>query len=268
MEQPKILRPIIKCHGGKRYLAKWLISHFPKDFEEIDYCEVFGGGGSVLLNKLKSKYETLNDIDSNLTAIWHCVKHDHERFIESLREWSYTEESFNKAKDMVPGSCFDKAIKEYVLRRMSRGGMKKSFAWSKRLRNGKPGDVNAWETMLDHIPDIHQRIKEVTILPYSFEEILNNLNNANTFFYLDPPYMKSTRTSTNIYDHEMTDKQHEILLDLCLESKAKIMISGYQCPLYNKKLRDWNFHYRAIANHSSQASRKTVKLECLWHNYS
>ncbi len=267
IQNSKTLRPIIKCHGGKRYLSKWLIEAFPEEFQEMDYYELFGGGGSVLLNKPKSRSETLNDLDTDLIAIWEVVKYMPESFVSTLNDWSYTQESFQKALDMHPESDFERAIKEYVLRRMSRGGLKKSFAWSKRLRNGKPGDVNAWETMLVHLQEIHERISKVTIISHSFEEVFEKFDGPESFFYLDPPYVKSTRTSINVYDHEMTDKQHELLLDLCNKAKGYVLLSGYQCPLYSRRLKNWNFHYRAIVNHSSQSSRKPVKLEGLWSNY-
>jgi site-specific DNA-adenine methylase len=36
----------LKWHGGKSYLAPWIISHFPKNYTH--YNEVFGGGLSIL----------------------------------------------------------------------------------------------------------------------------------------------------------------------------------------------------------------------------
>jgi DNA adenine methylase len=271
-------RPPIKTHGGKYYLSPWLIDLFPSGFEDMTYIEAFAGGASLLLNKPRSKYELMNDLDSDLITLWTVLQCRHEEFISIISDWSYTEESFGKALGMVvprvfttdPQEQMNKAVKEYVLRRMSRGGMKKSFAWSKRLRGGKPGDVNAWETMLAQLPRIHDRIKDVEIWNGNAVDIIPGPSTAmNAFVYLDPPYVKGTRYkgAIHVYDHEMSDKDHEKLLERCLESGAKIMISGYQCPLYTSKLKGWKFKFRTIANHSSQSDRKSVKLECVWMNY-
>jgi DNA adenine methylase len=221
------------------------------------------------LSKQPSRQEIINDIDLDLISVWHAIKDMPDDFIKTLNKWTYSEESFIRAKEIQPSDLIERAVKEYVLRRMSRGGMKKAFAWSKRLRGGKPGDVNAWETMLKVLPQIHDRINKVTILNHSWEVPLSLYYQPSDFLYLDPPYVKGTRSkgATHVYEHEMNDKDHEKLLDSCLLSDAKIMISGYQCPLYTSRLKRWNFHYKPIANHSSQSDRKAIKLECIWTNY-
>jgi DNA adenine methylase len=263
-------RPPLKTHGGKYYLSTWLIDNFPKGVEGMTYIEPFVGGASLLLNKPISVHEQANDLDLGLSCFWRTLQNNPDKFIEEVSSWSYSKESFQKAIEMKPELEFDRAVKEYVLRRMSRGGMKKAFAWSERLRGGKPGDQNAWDTMILQLPTIHERIKKVEF--FNTDALIfipGAITAMNAFVYLDPPYVKGTRHkgSVNVYDHEMTDKQHEKLLDTCLTSGAKIMISGYQCPLYTSKLKNWKFKFKPIANHSSQSERKGVKLECLWCNY-
>lgn len=271
------LRPCVKTHGGKWYNRQWLLDHLPAGFEDMGYIEAFAGGASLLLNKPKSKSELLNDLDTDLISIWSVIKHRCQEFIDVLETKTYTEETFFEAQETIvcdqlssdPQEEMDKAVKEYVLRRMSRGGMKKAFAWSKRLRGGKPGDVNAWETMLGMLPAIHRRLQGVEIRNGNAVDLIPGPGISNLCIYLDPPYMKSTRSkgAINIYDHEMSDKEHEAMLAKCLASGAKIMISGYQSTLYSNRLKDWNFKYKPVANHSSQSDRKSIKLECIWMNY-
>ena len=46
-----IKRPILRYHGGKWMLSKWIISNLPSHKQ---YIEPYGGGGSVLIRKKQS----------------------------------------------------------------------------------------------------------------------------------------------------------------------------------------------------------------------
>src|SRR3954464_1692460 len=69
-DRPMTLRPPVKWHGGKRYLAKTIIKHFP---EHRVYLEPFGGGAAVLLNKPPARVETYNDLDGRLSRLFRVL---------------------------------------------------------------------------------------------------------------------------------------------------------------------------------------------------
>ena len=52
--------------GGKQALFKTIIKRFPSDYRRRSYVEVFGGGGTMLLNKDRSVKEIFNDANGNL----------------------------------------------------------------------------------------------------------------------------------------------------------------------------------------------------------
>ena len=54
---------------------------------------------------------------------------------------------------------------------------------------------------------------------------------------------------------------HEELLDALLDHKGPVLISGYDCPLYQDRLRGWR--REEAVSYSQAASRKT---EVLWLN--
>lgn len=258
------LRPVFKCHGGKRYLSEWLISLFPKNYQNMTYVEPFLGAGSVLLNKDLSSREIINDLDPNVIAIFRELQEKPAQFIKKISKIPYTEETFEQAKQ---GKFTDPAITEYILRRMSRGGIKNDFAWSERLRGGKPGDVNAWETMSKQLPIIANRIQQVVIMQGNAIEIIKQLSSKNTFLYLDPPYLPETRSAKQIYDFEMTKKDHMELSKVLIKFKGFWMLSGYESELYNSLFKKFTCHKKNIVNHSSQTKNKQIKTECVWINY-
>jgi site-specific DNA-adenine methylase len=79
--------------------------------------------------------------------------------------------------------------------------------------------------------------------------------------YLDPPYPLSTRQERFYYDFEMTDEDHTSLLALLHGFKCRVLISGVQCPLYDKALASWR-----RVSYRTRWHTKTV-TESLWCNF-
>ena len=62
--------------------------------------------------------------------------------------------------------------------------------------------------------------------------------------------------------NEMTDSDHEELLKMLLQSKAKIMLSGYESDMYNDYLAGWG-----KKQFSSYAEHGKPRTETVWINY-
>lgn len=268
----KKLRPPVKTHGGKFYLCGWVVENFPENYKELTYCEPMCAGASVFLNKDRSGEEVINDIDSGLVSVYKALRDEPQEFIDRLKKLKYTEKTFKAAQTRSESpfdDYMDHATNEYMLRRMSRGGMKKAFAWSDRLRGGKPGDVNAWETMLEELPHIAERVKGTIVLNTTVFDVFKVWDEEDTLMYLDPPYLHETRTdgAENVYKHEMTVEDHIALLHLAKTARSKVIISGYSSPLYNRTLKGWRIKKKSVANHSGQAKTKERRIEVLWMNY-
>ena len=81
--------------------------------------------------------------------------------------------------------------------------------------------------------------------------------------YCDPPYPMSVRRSQErMYEHEMGDLDHAILLDTIHNLPCMVMISGYRCPLYDRALAEWrSIDYTAPTRGGRPAT------ETLWMNF-
>ena len=60
----------------------------------------------------------------------------------------------------------------------------------------------------------------------------------------------------------MTDEDHEELLDALLEHQGSVLLSGYDSPLYNDRLKGW---HREEAVSYTQTVKK--RIEVLWMNF-
>lgn len=266
------MRPPVKTHGGKFYLSNWIIENFPPDYEKLTYVEPMCAGASVFLNKLPATQEVINDLDKGLISVFKSLRDEPKEFIDRIKRIKYTERAFKMAQNRAKegfDDYLDHGVNEYMIRRMSRGGMKKAFAWSERIRGGKPGDVNAWETMIEELPLIAERIKNAVILNKSMFDITRVFDEEDTLWYLDPPYLPNTRTdgATQVYEHEMTVEDHIAMLNFAKNSRGKVLISGYSSPLYNRTLKGWKVKKKNVANNSGQGKTKERRVEVLWTNY-
>jgi len=62
--------------------------------------------------------------------------------------------------------------------------------------------------------------------------------------------------------HEMSDEEHEELLETLLNHPGKVLLSGYDSDLYNNMLCGWN---KVQKNTRAEGGRK--RTEILWMNY-
>ena len=74
--EQKPTRPILRYHGGKWMLARWIASHFP---EHRTYTEVYGGAASVLLQKPRTYAEIYNDLDGEVCGLFRVLRDPSKR---------------------------------------------------------------------------------------------------------------------------------------------------------------------------------------------
>ena len=262
------LRPPIKRHGGKAYLARLIVPLMP---EHSAYCEPFLGGGSVLLNKPKAGREIAGDLDADLVNLWQHLECVFFRTI--VRTTPYREDIFEIAKRSldIPGDePQNRAINYIVRNRFSRGGLGKTFACSDRLRGGKPGDENAWDTIRAELPAIAERVRSVEFHCRPAMELIEQVwCDPKALIYADPPYLHETRTATKAYgEFEMSPDEHRVMLNKLSICDCAFLLSGYRSPMYDAVAagNQWHRIDFDMPNHSGQGKTKQRRTECVWSN--
>jgi DNA adenine methylase len=260
---PKI-RPAVKYHGGKFYLCNWIVSHFPS---HATYVEPFGGAASVLLNKKAASVEVYNDLEPSIANLMRVMRDQPSQFQERLKDVAYSKEVYFAARSEQDAIGLDWAVNTLIVKRMSRGGLGGTFCWSNRIYHGLPGEVFHWENLKKYFPLISARLEGVHIHNEDAIAVMQRYDSENTVHYLDPPYLKETRSFKNAYKYEMTYKDHERLAWYLKDMKGKVLLSGYPSPLYQKLYEGWTCEIRRIPNQASQLKKKDIKTECLWMNF-
>ena len=106
-----------------------------------------------------------------------------------------------------------------------------------------------------------ERLKGVQIENLPALEVLKRYDTPDVFVYADPPYLHGTRKNY-LYKHEMSDRDHEELLDALTSHPGQVMISGYDNELYNRYLKGW----RKVQK-NTLAENGLKRTETLWMNY-
>jgi DNA adenine methylase len=220
-----------------------------------------------LLNKQRASLEVAGDLNQPLIEFYTCLRDQTQELLTRLEAVPYTQESFEWACEASSApDPIDRATRFLVRNRFSRGGLSKSFAWSNRKRGGKPGDVNAWETIQQELPTDAARLQGVELRTADALELIEEFDRPDTLFYCDPPYVSATRVSKGAYACEMTDQAHVKLLDALANVRGMVVLSGYSCPLYEHALQAWEPIAFSMPNHSGQTRVKSRRIETVWLN--
>lgn len=121
-----------------------------------------------------------------------------------------------------------------------------------------------WKKRIANIDFMQCIVNTPTTQGDELTRIKQLLQSSDTLLYLDPPYLLSSRASgKSYYRHELTDKQHEQLLNWCNRQNCLIAISHYPCELYDKLLTGpkWRKTTYQVKTH------KEVVTEALYMNY-
>lgn len=272
MSHRKLLKTPLKIHGGKSYLADWIIQHFPPRDTWHLYREPFFGGGSVLLRlDPEGLSEAVNDLDKGLTDFWDVLAQTPDRMLRELWATPLSDHVWDAAEAQLAHSDRVRRATAFFIRaRQSRQGLRKDFATpTRRLRRGMNENVSAWLSAVEGLPDIHERLKRVEIRNLDAVAFIQRYDDPEALFYCDPPYLHSTRTVPNAYAYEMTEAQHNILLACLSEIKGRFVLSGYPSELYEgwAKLHNYRCIEKQIDNKAGSGDTKRQMTECLWVNY-
>lgn len=264
----------IKWFGGKYYMANDIIKLFPK---HKVYVEVFGGAGHILFKKEPSEIEVYNDIDSGLYLFFKILRDENKANIlkQKLDLTPYSREEFYHCRDTWRDEQdeIEKVRKWYVTAMQSFSANFSSWSYSKSSSGrGMSRNVSEWLGKIeDNLPKAVERLKVVQIENMDYKDLLKKYDGEDTLFYLDPPYIHKTRTSTRQYAHEMEDEQHEEMIDILLHIKGKAILSGYDNEIYNKLLNNgWK---RVFLGEYDKRSEKAINesrskgQEFVWINY-
>jgi len=169
----------------------------------------------------------------------------------------------------------------FTLCRQSFGGLISSSSWNTSVASLTAGQAQAtagWTNTINRLPEILQRLRRVQIDNADFRKVIKHYDRPETLFYMDPPYVMSTRKAGK-YECELTDNDHRDLLHLIKHVRGMVLLSGYTSALYERELARWRCdrykvkisacgHTQAIDNSGvgGMKNKNFDRVEVVWFN--
>lgn len=232
------------------------------------YCEPFLGGAAIFFGKEPSNVEVINDTNKELITFYRVCK---DRFLELQSLVRVTLHSRKAHQDAHVISAnphlftdVQRAWAVWVLSSQSFSAMLDgTWGYDKSKRTTTKKISNKREQFTE---DLAIRLQDAQIECADALYIIQSRDQADSFFYCDPPYYNS---DCGHYDGYSID-DFEALLKCLANIKGKFLLSSYPSPILMKFAKAHKWHMWSMETGVSVNNRSGYlkrKIEVLTANY-
>ncbi|MGC9217080.1 DNA adenine methylase [Acidithiobacillus sp.] len=271
------VRPPFPWLGGKGRLADQILARLPAPSRDLAYIEPFFGGGAVFFARRPSGLEVINDANSEVVTFFRVLRDRTDDLIRYLQNTPYSRELFHAWRSMPnPASLpeIERAARFFFIARSSFAAesARKTPSWA--FAKAYDNRARAFAAVVDsELRTVRDRLRYALIEHDDAVAVIRRFDSPSAVFYCDPPYLQSTRRDGE-YADEMTDTDHERLLETLLSCEGYVALSGYPSALYSDYLESghgWffvDFAHTCLANRSGKIGEDIDRgrTERLWMN--
>ncbi|GAA4459071.1 DNA adenine methylase [Novipirellula rosea] len=259
--------------GGKSLHANWILEHFP---DHRIYVEPYGGMANVLLKKQRSEIEIYNDLDFRLVNLFRVIRDPEKlKLLQQMCELTpYSRKEFESlVQEKEPSDPVQRAYWFFVRCRQARGGLgsqaltPSAWATSKRARRQMPEPISKYLSAVDGLPEVADRFRTVVVESLPALDLFRKYDSDDSLFYCDPPYPHGTLANQKqpLYEFTMSDAEHLLFLNTIKALEAKVIVSGYSTPVYDRELSSWRKLEKST--HVQFSNSGGSRSEVLWMNF-
>ena len=216
----KLVSPL-RYPGGKAALAGFLGRTIElNNMHECSYFEPFAGGAGAALRLLGEGLVAeiyLNDLDTRISAFWHAVLNETERFADAIKSVPVTLQEWQKQREICASasysSGFELGFSTFYMNRCNRSGIiigAGPIGGYRQVGKWKIGSRFYKETLTERIRAIGKRRDQIHISNMEARDFLLTAKSRqdSIFVYLDPPYYSK---GNRLYMNSYGDEEHEAL---------------------------------------------------------
>lgn len=185
-------RSLLRWAGGKKLPRKRITALIQPHRR---YVEPFCGAAHIFFEKSPCQEEFLNDLDPDVANFWQVIKERPWDFVASFGFSLVARAEFERLKTMSGEEITDpvrRAYRFFYLVMSGWGGEMKSPRFCVSINDGGRGNrlIGAIQSLPERVEEAHRRLAytNTQIINGDWRACLDELDGADTFFYLDPPY--------------------------------------------------------------------------------
>ena len=254
----KIMNGPLPYVGGKSKLSKTIVEMMP---EHLSYVEVFAGGLWVFFKKDESKYEIINDLDSDLITFYRVIQNHLEEFMRQYKYQLASREIFEDFKNQMDGrglTDIQRAARYYYLQRICFGGKVKNRTFGTSVE--KYPRINFMH-LGEELTAVHLRLSRTTIENLDWPLCIEKYDKEQTFFYLDPPYLTKPA-----YKHNFGVTDFERMAEVLKGIKGRFILSVNDHESLIPLFSQFNIEQVSLS-YSVSRSKSTTGKELLIKNF-
>lgn len=243
-------------------MVDWITPYIPR-LEH--YIEPFFGGGAVFFALPRRPiHSVLNDLDGEVVNLFRMMRNHGQELAEKIAATPWSREEYERSFE-VAHDDMERARKFMVMLWQSHNAAgpirRNAKGWKNQAASAMFVPLpRTWRTVPQRILDCMAMLCDAEIENKPAVEVIKRHNSPNAVIYADPPYPMSTR-SGRLYVQEMTDEQHVELIGALNDHAGPVILSGYDCELYNSRLAHWSRKEKQVL-----AEKGQKRIEVLWLN--
>ena len=268
------MRAAFPYYGGKARLAAQIAGLLPG---HRVYVEPFCGSAAVLFAKAPCAHEVLNDRDGNVVTFFRVLREQPEELQRACQLSPYARDEYHACDLREDVYDLERARRFFVRATQSynaNGTFPGRSSWVTSLRQGG-SKADSARRRADALHLCAERLRSAIIENRSALQMLAAYDSPTTVFYVDPPYLGSTRDSLSTgrrvrdYAHDMTSPAEHAMLALALRGcRGTVLLSGYGSGLYDELYDGWDRLDVPVARSASNrlGAPSDRVHEVLWSN--
>jgi DNA adenine methylase len=227
--------------GGKHFIKNRIIPLLPRNGIST-YVEPFVGSGKIILANDPYPHEVVNDLDKDIYTLWKGMKSVKPSTLAGF-DLTGNKLKFKQLKDSHFTTLPQKLYRALYLNIHSFSGNMIGYA------NVSRNAVLYKQKLLQHLPEIQERLKPMTILSQDWKTVVRKYDSPTTLFYLDPPYYE-------VENYGMKPVPPQDLYDVLSKLKGKWILSYNDVPIIRQLFK--GYPIKSFSNINTIKSKSTT----------